>query len=95
MGKLRITDGAQTDLLDIWLYIAKDSERAADALTEKIIEKFDQLLQLPQMGRERFDVRPDLRSFLVGSYVIFYTVVSDGIEIVRVFHGARDIENVF
>jgi toxin ParE1/3/4 len=35
-----------------------------------------------------------LRSFPVGNYVIFYREVSEGIEIIRVLHGARDIEGI-
>jgi len=33
-----------------------------------------------------------LRSFPVGSYIIFYVPVPDGIEIVRVMHGRQDID---
>ena len=38
---------------------------------------------------------PGLRSWSVGNYVIFYRQVSTGIDIVRVLHGARDIEALF
>jgi toxin ParE1/3/4 len=36
-----------------------------------------------------------MRGFPVGNYVIFYRDTSEHIEIVRVLHGARDIENLF
>jgi toxin ParE1/3/4 len=36
--------------------------------------------------------RENLRSFPVGSYVIFYIPVSDGVEVVRVMSGRQDIE---
>ena len=36
----------------------------------------------------------DIRSMPVGRYVIFYLPLPSGIEIVRVLHGARDIESV-
>jgi toxin ParE1/3/4 len=36
-------------------------------------------------------VAPDLHSFPVARYVIFYVVLPEGIEIVRVLHGARDM----
>jgi len=32
------------------------------------------------------------RSFVVGNYVIFFRGVSDGVEIVRIVRGERDIE---
>jgi toxin ParE1/3/4 len=40
------------------------------------------------------DLSPDLRSFVVGRYLIFDRPLSDGIEVVRVLHGARDVEAV-
>ena len=36
-----------------------------------------------------------LRSFPVGNYVIFYRAMQDGIEVVRVLSGFRDIPNLF
>jgi plasmid stabilization system protein ParE len=32
------------------------------------------------------------RTSLAGDYIIFYVVAAGGIEIIRVIHGARDIE---
>jgi toxin ParE1/3/4 len=46
------------------------------------------------MGRERNDIAPGLRSFPVGKYLIFYRLIDEGLEIVRVLHGARNIENL-
>jgi toxin ParE1/3/4 len=37
----------------------------------------------------------NLRSFPVGSYVIFYRPIEEGIEVIRVLHSARDIEDIF
>ncbi len=34
---------------------------------------------------------PNLRSFPIGSYLIFYRPMEDGIQLIRVAHGARDI----
>jgi len=36
-----------------------------------------------------------LRSFPVGRYVIFYLSIPSGAQIVRVLHGACDIETAF
>jgi len=46
------------------------------------------------MGRSRPGLATDLRSLPVGRYVIFYVPLPKGVEIVRVLHGARDIESV-
>ena len=50
------------------------------------------LAQTPQAGRARGDLAPSLRSFPVGRYIIFYTPVSDGVEVVRVMNGRQDID---
>jgi toxin ParE1/3/4 len=47
------------------------------------------------MGRRRDELAPGLRSFPAGRYVIFYLPLTDGVDIVRVLHGSRDIETVF
>jgi toxin ParE1/3/4 len=46
------------------------------------------------MGRARPELAPDLRSFPFGRYVIFYMPLSDGIDVVRVLHSARDIDGL-
>lgn len=47
------------------------------------------------MGRAREELAADLRSFPFGRYVIFYTPVDGGIDVVRVLHSARDIDAAF
>ena len=46
----------------------------------------------PLAGRARLDLRPNLRSFPVGSYIVFYVPQPDGVEIVRGMHGHQDID---
>ncbi len=46
---------------------------------------------MPGSGRKEPKLAADLRSFPVGNYLIFYRAVADGIAVVRVLHGARDI----
>jgi toxin ParE1/3/4 len=43
----------------------------------------------------RNDLIVGLRSFPNGKYLIFYQETANGIEIVRVVHSARDIEQLF
>jgi toxin ParE1/3/4 len=86
---------AEDDLVDIWLYIAEDNPRAADALLDNIDRKCDLLAQNPQLGQARPDIAPELRYFPVGNYLILYRITPEGIEIVRVVHGARKLANLF
>ncbi len=71
-------------------------ERArADALLRQLAGTMRTLAGNPLMGRSREDLLPGLRSFAVGSYIIFYRPVERGIEVARVLHGARDIPALF
>jgi toxin ParE1/3/4 len=50
---------------------------------------------MPLIGRQREELSPRLRSFPVSRYIIFYRPMENGIEIVRVLHGARDFPPLF
>ena len=52
-------------------------------------------MPLPHMGRQRSELRQGLRSFAVGSFLIFYQTSENNFEIVRILHGARDIPSLF
>jgi toxin ParE1/3/4 len=95
MPKAHQSPDAREDLLQLWLGIAHDNPEAADRLIARIKRVADQLADFPQLGRLRPELAAALRSFAVGNYVVFYRVVSDGIEIVRVLHGARDLPSLF
>jgi toxin ParE1/3/4 len=88
--------GALADIADIWRHIAADSGDArADAFLGTIDDKVSLLAAHPRLGRARPELGSDLRSFAVAPYIIFYRALSDGVAIVRVLHGARDLEELF
>jgi len=86
---------AKSDLVEIWNYIADDSEIRADAFIQTIDKKFHSLINEPFLGIARDEIEADLRSFPVGRHVIFYRRIADGIEIIRILHGARDLNIIF
>jgi len=95
VSQLRISPRASSDLIEIWIYIADDSVANADAFIDKLYQAIQALGRQPGSGRHREEVAPGIQSFPFGRYIIFYRAVTSGIEIVRVLHGARDIENIF
>ena len=95
MKQYRVSDEARSDLEGIWFYIAQDNPEAADRFIRAIISRFPRLAAMPQMGRQREELAPRLRSFPVGRYVIFYRPLDNGVEIVRVLNGARDLPPLF
>ena len=95
MQRLRITPRATLDLIEIWNYIADDSLENADRFIDELYETLGQLSRHPGMGCQREEVAPGLRSFPHYRYVIFYKADSNSVKIVRVLHGARDVEAGF
>ena len=92
--RFRLTRQAEEDVLEIWMHIAADSVEAADQLADRLTKSFELLASQPKLGTTMKDYRPGLRGFSVGSYVIFFTPASDGVEIYRVLHGARNFDDL-
>ena len=90
-----LTPRANADLEEIWMFIAADNPAQADDFIDLIDEKFQNLSRQPGLGRRREELVAGLRSFPVGRYVIFYLQVQDSLQIVRILHGARDVDAVF
>lgn len=89
---------ADSDLDDIWYYIAysSGSVEIADRLVDSITGRFSLLANYPNVGRARDgDLRPGLRSFPVGEYVIIYRIEGEDVVILRVLRGSRNIEALF
>ena len=82
---------ARQDLLDLWDYIAEKDETAADGVLDRIEDVLAMLADNPEAGRLRAELSDDLRSFPVGSSVLFYCPRQSGIELIRVLSGYRDI----
>jgi len=95
MPSIRRTAQAEEDLIDLWLYIAQDNPGAADRLLDEIEDKLSLLADHPQPGPARPDIAADCRYFPVGSYLILYRLIPDGIEVVRVVQGSRRLDNLF
>ena len=86
---------AEADVLEIWDYIAADGIAAADRWVDRLDKQFRVLAMQPMMGRARDELAPGVRSFPFGRYVVFYLPLDGGIDVVRVLHGARDIDAAF
>lgn len=84
---------AKADLKQIWKYVAERSGSydVADKLLDSLDDAAQAYAQQPDLGELRPDLARDLRSFRVGRYVALYLPRTDGIEVVQIIHGARDI----
>jgi toxin ParE1/3/4 len=88
---IRRSPRARRDLVEIWNYIADDNETAADQTLWRIDSVLRMLADNPQSGRHRPELHPEIRSFPMGNYVVFYRALADAIDVVRVLNRYRDI----
>ncbi len=94
----RLAPEAETDLDDIWYYVARQSGsiEVADRLIDAIVDRFLLLATNPHLGRRRDDdLRPGLRSFPVGEYIIIYRIEGQDTLILHVTRGNRDLPSLF
>jgi len=95
MSRFTLSARAKTDLAEIHVYIAQDKPLAADHQIAAFFDRFQRLAEQPLLGEARSDLRPALRTFSIGNFVVCYFPTSDGIRIARVLHGSRDIAAIF
>ena len=97
-ARFTVAPEAKEDLDAIHAYISGDDPDAADRVLEATLATFEELARMPGMGRPRTFTQSGLRglrSFRVEgyrNYLIFYRPVTNGVEVVRVLHGARDLD---
>jgi toxin ParE1/3/4 len=95
MARIVRTHPARDDLRQIWLYVAQHNVTAADRLIDKFERTLGSLACHPLMGESVPQYRPGLRRFSVGNYVLYYQPIKGGVRLVREFHGARKIDDLF
>ncbi len=77
--------------MDIWLRIATNGPEVADQFFDKLEKRFELLAQWPMSGPGRPRIDPEARILVELPYIILYRLVPEGVQIVRIVHGARDI----
>jgi toxin ParE1/3/4 len=95
MGVIRRSATSWRDYGQIWDHVAAANPAAADELLRQFDAAIALLSDHPRAGPLRPELRPRLRSYPVGNYLIFYYPIRGGIELARVIHGARDLLRVF
>lgn len=98
MRRLTFTDAASDNLLEIAVYIARESNNRliATNFVNRLREKCRYLAAMPAtLGTARPELRPDIRSTPCLGYVIFFRYHDDALEVVNVLHSRRDIVPYF
>lgn len=95
MNTYRLSELAEQDLEDIWVYITGQNPVASDKQIGPILDRLPMLAQFPNMGKKQDTLLQGLTSFPVKPYIVFYVKIEDGIEILRILHQSRDLESQF
>lgn len=90
----RLAPTAEVDIEEIGDRIVLDNPAAAVRLIEALHRRWELLSAYPLSGAARDDIRPGFRYVVVGNYVSLYRMVDDGVEIMRVVDGRRDLYNL-
>jgi len=89
---------ARADLLALESYIAaNDGEARAELIIGRIDEAILNLAFMPGMGRPRSYLDPGTRAFAASPWIIVYALLPDldGITVLRIIDGRRDLKTVF
>lgn len=95
MSRYVINILASEDLNAIADYFAENNLEAGERFFQEFNRKCQQIVAFPNSGKSYAQIRPDLRGLSLEGYVIFYRVLSDGIEILRVVSGRRNLPSLF
>ncbi|QLE56944.1 type II toxin-antitoxin system RelE/ParE family toxin [Nostoc sp. TCL26-01] len=95
MSNYIIAPSASRDLNEIADYFLVRNLEAGEKLFREFNKKCQNLANFPSMGRSYAHIKPSLRGLPLDGYVILYQVLDDGVEILRVVSGYRDLESLF
>jgi toxin ParE1/3/4 len=100
MSKVNKRPQVIRDLIDLATYIAEDNLDISDEFLAAAEETFLILGKMPGMGKLCDFANPNLigvrQQGIKGfkKYLVFYRTSDFGVEIIRVIHGARDVEAI-
>ena len=95
MSRVLFRPAAISDLQQIAEYIETERSGRGYSFVDEIRSACSVWATNPMAGRARIEIGEDIRSFPHGNYVVFYRPLKDGIAVLHVLHGARDLSRLF
>ncbi|MGL6226262.1 MAG: type II toxin-antitoxin system RelE/ParE family toxin [Thermoguttaceae bacterium] len=91
--KVEWTVNARLDIKEIGLYFAERSLVTSRRFTDALYRTAQLLCQMPKIG-DRVPKHPGIRMRRVvgfGNYLVFYRLVDNTLQVLRILHGARNV----
>ncbi|MGE3646239.1 MAG: type II toxin-antitoxin system RelE/ParE family toxin [Beijerinckiaceae bacterium] len=88
--KVRFTEAAVRDLMNLHAYVSHENPIAAGRLLDRIVDLAEmQLAAFPNSGRQGRS--PNTRELVISGtpYIVAYRVLADEVQILAVIHGSR------
>lgn len=86
---------AESDLDAIAEFIARETPRGAMETLTRIRAGISILMDQPRLGSlVQKPPRTRLRKWTVAPYIVFYRVTEHDLEVIRVLHAARDLDDI-
>jgi len=95
MPAVKYTRRAIDCLREVHDYVAQESAQAAQELLNDIRMKCRTYAENPLMGTASEEYGPGIRRFPHGKYVVFYMASNSGIIVLSIYHGARNLPDIF
>lgn len=93
MGKYRLTDEAEEDLIRIHQWgVRTHGEEQADRYFAAFFERFEELAEQPLLYPVVDDIRKGYRRSVCGTDSIYYRIKGETVEIMAIF-GQQDVDN--
>jgi toxin ParE1/3/4 len=93
--KVRLTPDAEADLEGIGDRIAERNATRAVTYVRELRERCHRIGEFPHAGPPRPQWGEGIRIALHGRYVVVYRVRDETVQVLRVVHGARDLDALF
>jgi toxin ParE1/3/4 len=96
INKYILSQEADFDLEEIFEYsYAEFGLNQAIKYLGEIDDVFIKIINTPEIGRTRNEIKQGLYSIPIGMHIVFYRILTDHVRVIRILYGGRDLPRNF